>query len=99
MAGKGGVAKRGVGDKMHRVMVKLKALRYPLQQLNRVQFSGVLDQVSKARVELSTHPEQLSKDPWNTNLIQQEEEYRQHYLVLTKASHAFMIQKSKATWL
>lgn len=87
------------GDKMHRVMYKLKKLKKPLLMLNRQQFPVVVQQLEEARNAFTLAQENLGANKWNQELVDKEQHALQHYQYISKAAHLFMVQQSKATWL
>ncbi|XP_074319911.1 uncharacterized protein LOC141656761 [Silene latifolia] len=86
------------GTPMFKVVKKLKALKWPLKQLNKYNFDDVVNNKTRATMNLDYIRHKLRHDLLNPNLLNQEIEALASVRFLEKACAAFLLQKSKATW-
>lgn len=87
------------GNKMQIVVRKLKELQQPLLALNKRKYQAIVRQAEDANeIWLQKHQE-LQRDVTNIQAIEAEQKARDKYKTTKKAAHAYMIQKTKATWI
>ncbi|XP_074318715.1 uncharacterized protein LOC141655539 [Silene latifolia] len=87
------------GTSMFKVIKKLKALKWPLKQLNKDNFDDVVNNKTRATMYLDYIQDKLRDDPLNPNLLNQEIEALASVRFLEKACGAFLLQKFKAIWV
>ncbi|XP_074305806.1 uncharacterized protein LOC141641028 [Silene latifolia] len=91
--------KEGYGTNMFKLVKNLKKLKWPLKRLNVADFNDVGNNASRAQMYLDYIQEKLRNDPLNSELIHQELHTASAVSFLNKASHEYLLQKSKAMWL
>ncbi|XP_074313445.1 uncharacterized protein LOC141648615 [Silene latifolia] len=87
------------GTNMFKLTKKLKDLKMPLKNLNKLDFDDVVNNATRARMTLEYIQGKLRDDPLNADLIQQEMEAASALRFLDQAAYEFLTQKSKAVWL
>ncbi|XP_074291904.1 uncharacterized protein LOC141618721 [Silene latifolia] len=91
--------KQWPGTKMFNLVKKLKHLKRPLKELNRVDFDDIENTTARARMYLESIQIKLRSEPQNAELIHLELEAASSVRFLEEACHDFLIQKSKALWV
>ncbi|XP_074300544.1 uncharacterized protein LOC141631823 [Silene latifolia] len=87
------------GNKMYRVVKKLKMLKPELKKINKNHFSDIEKTADIAQLRLKQIQEELLTKPGDLSLMQQEYDAHQHYISLYTAKMDYLKQKAKAHWL
>ncbi|XP_059633867.1 uncharacterized protein LOC132276453 [Cornus florida] len=87
------------GSRMFRLVQKLRALKQPLKQMNKKEFSAISRRVAAAREDLSLCQRNLDSNPSNDVLRLREKELSQKFTELLLAEEMFFKQKSQVHWL
>ncbi|XP_074315308.1 uncharacterized protein LOC141651499 [Silene latifolia] len=87
------------GTKMFQVVMKLKSLKQPLKNLNKLLFADIENSTAHAWKVLDAIQTALHNNPSDSALIDQEREALKTYGELQTACDSFLLQKSKATWV
>ncbi|XP_074266666.1 uncharacterized protein LOC141589945 [Silene latifolia] len=87
------------GNKMFQVVMKLKSLKRPLKDLNKVLFDDIENSAVHAWKILDNIQDQLRTTPGDPTLLAKEKEAHGVYRELQAACDSFLTQKSKATWV
>jgi len=85
---------------------KLQALKHllcnlkgPLGQLNKRKYADIYAQQARARDTLTQAHVTLQRDPFNADLVQQENMARQNYVRITQSALSLIKQQSKVEWV
>ena len=87
------------GSCMYSLYRKLKCLKRPLKELNKLHFSHISERVARAEADLATHQSLLHHDRDNTQLLSQERNLRSSLLNLKYTEQMFFGQKLKSYFL
>jgi len=93
------IDKQPCASKLQALKHLLYNLRGLLGQLNRKKFADIYAQQGKARDTLTQVQVLLQKDPFNADLVQQENLAKQNYVMITQSSLSLIKQQSKAEWV
>ena len=74
-------------------------LKRPLSQLNKHKYAEIYGQQARARDTLLQVQVSLQKDPFNTELVHQENMPRQNYVKISQSALSLIKQQSKAEWV
>ena len=91
---------------MHPSASKLLALKHllcnlegPLGQLNKHKYADIYSQQARAKDILIQAQVSLQNDPFNAELVQQDNMARQNYVMITQSALSLIKQQSKAEWV
>ncbi|XP_074320087.1 uncharacterized protein LOC141656897 [Silene latifolia] len=87
------------GTLIFQVVRKLKVLKWSLKKLNKENFDDVVNNKTRASMNLEFIQHKLRDDPLNPELLNQEREALESFKFLEKACAAYLLQKSKAIWV
>jgi len=87
------------GTPMYLLCRRLKILKRPLKELNRLHFSHISEHVSRLETELATHQLSLHHDRDNHHLLDQEKLLRSKLSQLKFVEKQFFSQKIKCNFL
>lgn len=88
-----------MGSPMFSLCKKLKGLKCPLKQLNRLHFSHISERVSRAESDLDMLQSALHSDPSNPQLVQEDKKMRIQLINLKSSEKMFFGQKLKCDFL
>jgi len=91
--------RRGQASALKVLQQLLHSLKKPNRELNKYKFADIYAQQIKARTELLQIQTQLQADPYNKDLLIQEDIKRHHYVNITHSALALMKQQSNAEWI
>lgn len=74
-------------------------MKSELKHLNRRHFANILNQVEVARTELQIAQQQLTTEPQNSHLQNEETQCREKFIVVNRAASTYMMQKAKEEWI
>ncbi|XP_074288009.1 uncharacterized protein LOC141613166 [Silene latifolia] len=87
------------GTKMYILTRQLKNLKCHLRKLNKENFADIENNFYRAQMHLEDIQDRLRRDPQNFQLIEMERDASNSVRFLATASHDFLVQKSKVTWM
>ncbi|XP_074301052.1 uncharacterized protein LOC141632401 [Silene latifolia] len=87
------------GTKMYILTRQLKNLKCRLRKLNKESFADIENNFHRAKMHLEYIQDRLRGEPQSIQLIEMERDASNSVRFLANASHEFLVQKSKVTWM